>query len=201
MTRAILLVLNGELIMPIVFRSLLVLLLIFPMASCKKTLTSAEMPAHIAVGGEYYTQFVIRYEKGAHLTTNFRRGPSIPVNTKVKLLDITSKTIEVELEDIAKPLLIKNAVKHTGDDVFQAFDKLFAPDKVNLANFNSLERKHIESGTVAKGMRKDAVVVAIGYPPITETLSLKVDTWVYWSGRFNKFNVNFKAGKVSNIKD
>ncbi len=187
--------------MRFVIRYLALLLIMFSLVSCKKTLTSAEMPAHIVVGGSYYTQFVIRYEKGIHLTTNFRRGPFIPVNTKVRLLKMTTKTIEVQLENIGKPLLIKNVVKHTGDDVYQAFDKLFAINKVNLANFNSLEKKHIKSGTVAKGMRKKAVIVAIGYPPITETLSLDVDTWVYWSGRFNRFNVNFSNGKVSNIKD
>lgn len=182
-------------------RYLLLLLILFSVVSCKKTLTAQDLPAHITLGGSYYTQFVIRYEKNVHPTTNYRRGGSIPVNTKVKLLKITTKTIEVELKNSAKPLIIKSISKHTGDDIYQAFDKLFAIKKVNLANFNSLERKNIKSGTVAKGMRKKAVTVAIGYPPITETMSLDVDTWVYWSWRFNKFHVNFSRGKVSSIKD
>ena len=187
--------------MRILFRGFILLVLMLSLVACKKVLKPEEIPADIVVGKSYYTQFVIRYEKQTHVTTNYRRGTSIPVNTKVRLLEITSKTINVELEDLAMPLLIKNVEKHTGDDVFQAFDKLFANKKRSLAGFNSLERKHIEDGTVAKGMRKDAVIVAIGYPPITETFSLDVNTWVYWSGRFNKFNVNFKNDKVSSIVD
>ncbi len=182
-------------------RSLLVILMMISLLSCKKTLKPEELPAHIVVGDRYYAQFVIRFEKNTHLTTNFRRGASIPVNTPVTLLKITTKTIEVQPENSIKPLIIKNAKKHTGDDVIQAFDKLFGKKKVNLRRFNSLERRHIKNGTVAKGMRKKAVIVAIGYPPITETPSLDSNTWVYWSGRFNKFRIHFKKGKVSRIVD
>ncbi len=187
--------------MRVVIRGSLLLLMILSIGACKRALNPTEIPAHIVVGDSYYTQFVIRYEKGTHLTTNFRRGASIPVNTPVTLLNITSKTIEVQLDDSGQKLLVKNVEKHTGDDVFRAFDKLFAKKKVSLAKFNRLERQHIQSGTVAKDMRKDAVLIAIGYPPITETPSLDSNMWVYWSGRFNKFNVQFKNGKVSRVVD
>jgi hypothetical protein len=183
-------------------RGLLCLLLVmFSMVSCNKAIKPEVLPTNISVGATYYTQFVIRYEKGTHLTTNYRRGESIPVNTPVKLLNITSKAIEVEVNNSSQKLLVKNVEKHTGDDVYRAFDKLFARKKVNLSKFTALERSHIESGTVANGMRKDAVIVAIGYPPITETPNLDGNTWVYWSGRYNKFNVHFKDGKVSGIQD
>jgi len=187
--------------MRLLFRGFIVLLLMMSLVSCKKTLKPEELPGHIVFGNTYYTQFVIRYEKGAHATTNYRRGAYIPINTKVRLSKMTTKTIEVELDSFVKPLVIKNIAKHTGDDVFKAFDKLFGKKKVNLRQFNSLERKHIKTGTVVKRMRKKSVLAAIGYPPITETMSLESDTWVYWSGRFNKFNVNFYKGKVSTIVD
>jgi len=78
---------------------------------------------------------------------------------------------------------------------------LFAKKKINFSKFTALERTQIDNGTVAIGMSKDAVIVAIGYPPITETPNLDGNTWVYWSGRYNKFNVHFKDGKVSRIQD
>lgn len=187
--------------MRIITRGLLLLLVMLSLASCNKGIKPEQLPANITVGATYYTQFVIRYEQGTHLTTNYRRGASIPVNTPVKLLNITSKAIEVEVDNSSQKLLVKNVEKHTGDDVYRAFDKLFAKKKVNLSKFNSLERAQIDSGTVADGMSKDAVIVAIGYPPITETMNLDSNMWVYWSGRFNKFNVHFKDGKVSKVED
>ncbi len=187
--------------MRIITRGLLLLLVTLSLMSCNKALKPEQLPANIVVGGTYYTQFVIRYEKGTHLTTNYRRGASIPVNTPVKLLNITSKTIEVQVDNSNQKLLIKNVEKHTGDDVYRAFDKLFAKKKVNLSKFTALERAQIDRGSVAKGMSKDAVIIAIGYPPITETMNLDSNTWVYWSGRFNRFNVHFKDGKVSKVED
>lgn len=183
------------------FRCVVWFLLLLSLVSCKKTLKPEELPAHISIGDSYYTQFVIRYEKGTHLTTNYRRGASVPVNSHVRLVDITGNTIEVKVDDLSTPLLIKSVSKHTGDDIYQAFDKLFGKEKVNLSGFSSLERENIDGGTVAKGMSKNAVKVAIGYPPITETMNLKANAWVYWSGRFNKFRVEFKSGKVSSVVD
>ncbi|MFZ2171265.1 MAG: hypothetical protein WAW61_16715 [Methylococcaceae bacterium] len=187
--------------MRIITRGLLLLLVVMSLVSCNKALKPETLPANIAVGATYYTQFVIRYEKGTHLTTNYRRGASIPVNTPVNLLNITSKTIEVQVDNSNQKLVIKNVEKHTGDDVYRAFDKLFAKKKVNLSKFTPLEISHINNGTVANGMSKDAVIVAIGYPPVTETSNLESNMWVYWSGRFNKFNVHFKNGKVSKVED
>jgi hypothetical protein len=175
--------------------------LILTLSSCKKQLLPEELPASVQLGGTYYTQFVIRYEKGVHITTNYRRGLSIPVNTPVQLMDITNKTILVTLPPSGQELLIKNAKKHTGDTTVQAFEKLFAKSKVDLSGFTKLERDHIKSGTVAKGMRKKAVLVAIGYPPQVATPSLDADQWTYWSSRFNKFIVHFKNGKVAKIQD
>jgi hypothetical protein len=169
--------------MHLITRGLLPLLVILSLVSCNKTIKPEELPANISVGATYYTQFVIRYEKGTHLTTNYRRGASIPVNTPVKLLNISSKTIEVQVEKPSQTLLIKNVERNTGDDVYRAFDKLFAKNKVNLSKFTALERTHIDDGTVAAGMSKAAVLVAIGYPPKTETPNLDTDRWVYWSGR------------------
>ena len=187
--------------MRIVTRSLILFLAMFLLASCNKALKPEVLPTNITMGATYYTQFVIRYEKGTHLTTNFRRGASIPVNTPVKLLNITSKTIEVEMDNSSQKLLVKNVEKHTGDDVYRAFNKLFAKKKINFSKFTALERTQIDNGTVAIGMSKDAVIVAIGYPPITETPNLNSNTWVYWSGRYNRFNVHFNNGKVSKIED
>lgn len=181
-------------------RSIVILFMALLLASCKKTLTQQELPAHIQLNDTYYTQFVIRYEKGRHRTTNYRIGPSVPINTAVTLLKITNKSIEVSLPS-GQPLMIENVQKHTNDDVYQAFDKLFGKQKVSLSRFSSKERKNIASGTVAVGMSKKAVLRAIGYPPTTETPTLDANTWVYWTNRFNRFNVQFKNDRVSQIID
>ncbi len=184
-----------------IFKWIFIGLAVLSLTACKKTLTAQEIPAHIVLGGDYYTQYAIHYEKGRHLTTNYRRGTLLPVNSPVILKSIDSQNIQIVVKESGMPLTIANVEKHTGDTVFQAFDKLFKPQKLNLKPFTPTEQKHIKAGTVAKNMRKQAVIAAIGYPPITETYNLDVNTWVYWSHRFNRFSVEFKNDQVVKITD
>jgi hypothetical protein len=186
--------------MRIYIRGLIVVMLGLALVACNKKLTSNELPANVSVGGAYYSQVVMHYEKNVYPTTNYQVGAMIPVNTQVNLLEMNEKTIEITVNGGQK-LTVKNFEKHTGDTTVQAFNKLFAKQKVNLDQFSALEKDHIASGTVAVGMSKKAVTTAIGYPPITKTFNLTADSWVYWRHRFNTFSVNFKNGKVSDIVD
>ncbi len=187
--------------MPRLFK-VVMLSMLFGLTACQMMESKPEqLPTGIKLGETYYTQVTMMYEKGVYRTTNYRRGTLVEVNTPVKLLEISPKVIKVKVLPSNTELLIKNVVKHTGDDVYQAFAKFFAKQTVNLTHFTLLERGNIKRGTVEKGMSKNAVQVAIGYPPITRTPSLDSNQWTYWSSRFNTFIVHFENGKVSRIQD
>lgn len=187
--------------MPNSFRSLILLFSLFTLVSCNRAFKQPDLPASIQLGGRYFAQFVIRYEKDVHITTNYRRGRSIPINTEVTLVEITGKTARVKQVQSGREILIKNIEKHTHNTITEAFDKLFAKSKVNLSQFSKLEQQHINNGTIANGMRKKAVLVAIGYPPQIATMNLDSNQWTYWSSRFNKFIVHFNGDKVVRIQD
>ncbi len=180
---------------------LFVLSVVLTLTACAKNIPPESLPQNIRIGGLYYTQFALQYEKDRYRTTNYRRGFLLPINTEVKLIDIDSRSITVRIVSSGKELLIENVEKHTTENTIQAFDKLFAPAKVNLVQFSALEQKHIKTGTVGPGMRKQAVIAAIGYPPTVGTQSLGKDQWKYWGSRFNTFIVHFKNGKVSEIQE
>jgi len=82
----------------------------------------------------------------------------------------------------AEPLLI-NAGHYFGNTC----------PKDKLAKLTPLEKKGVEQGVPLKGMRKEAVVLACGYPPKRDTPSLEADTWRYWSSRMRYFTVDFDA--------
>lgn len=187
--------------MRLFIRNMAMLMLGLSLTACNKKLTTEELPANIADGGIYYTQVVMHHEKDVFPTTNYQVGAAIPVNTQIKLLEINKKAIAIELSDSAEKLTVKNIPKHTGEDIFQTFNKLFSKQKLNLAQFNALETAQIKAGKVAIGMRKNAVTAAIGYPPTTRTANLEADSWIYWQNRYNTFAVNFKNGKVAEIVD
>ncbi|BCG63879.1 MAG: hypothetical protein methR_P1624 [Methyloprofundus sp.] len=180
----------------------MMLFMLFGLTACETMAPKPEvLPAGVQLNAKYYTQVTMQYEKGKYRTSNYRRGALLAVNTEVELLGFTRKSITVKLIKQNKELLIENVIKHTGEDPYQAFAKLFAKQPLNLRKFTSAERKKITQAKAAKGMSKDAVLVAIGYPPITRTPTLESDDWTYWSNRFNTFIVYFENGKVSRIKD
>lgn len=186
--------------MRIYVRGMVFMMLCWSLAACNRKLDATDLAANIVEGGSYYTQVVMHYEKNIYPTTNYHVGVTIPINTPVKLLEMDSKTIDIEVgAPINQKVLVKNVEKHTGDDVQQAFNKLFAKQPLNLAQFSDQEQEHIKAGTVAVGMGRKAVLAAIGYPPITRTPNLDANSWVFWRNRFDTYIVNFKDGKVSDI--
>ncbi len=70
-----------------------------------------------------------------------------------------------------------------------------------IAKMSEVDQAGIKSGQVTAGMSKDAVVIAIGYPPEHATPTLDLDQWRYWRSRFNTILVEFQQGRVSQIRD
>ena len=184
-----------------IFRFLIVLVTVLMVGGCNKNTKPDSLPASVQLQKTYYSQVGMHYEKGRYRTTNYGVGIFLPVNSKVQLLEMGSKGFDVKVLDTGEAVEVINHVKHTNDSVAQAFEKLFSEQPVSLLKFNAMERANIEAGTIAKGMSKDAVIVARGYPPAIETPNLKRDQWKYWKNRWDTILVSFKNGKVSNILD
>ena len=179
---------------------LLVVVAAMSLIGCKKQMASdnAMMSEH-EPSQVYYTQFSLFQEKNTFRTTNYRKGILIPINTAVTLQAMNSKEAQLKLVDGGQSLTIVNMPKHTGEDMQTAFNKVVAPTQVNLQRFSAKERDAIMVGRAVKGMSRDAVIAAIGYPPQTQTPTLSVNDWTYWNNRFDRFIVHFKNDKVENI--
>lgn len=186
------------------FKKLMLLLLIglvVTLQGCKKNFGSPEPAIAVPSASLYYTQFSLFQEKNNFRTTNYRKGILIPINTEVSLVSINAKEATLRTVATGEQWTIENVPKHTNDDMQTAFNKIVAPNKVDLSHFSAAERDSIMSGKVIKGMSRKAVIAAIGYPPVTETPSINSNDWTYWAHRFNRFVVHFKNDKVDNIVD
>jgi len=63
------------------------------------------------------------------------------------------------------------------------------------------EKEGVRLGVANRGMRKPAVVLAMGYPPARDTPSLDLPYWRYWSASNRYFTVVFnEAGVVEDIR-
>jgi hypothetical protein len=77
-----------------------------------------------------------------------------------------------------------------------------SPQKVSLKKLSEIDRKGIKDGRAYKGMTKEGVMKALGYPATHRTPSLEINTWTYWTNRFGTIAVDFDAnGKVVSVTD
>jgi len=129
--------------------------------------------------------------------TNYQSGILIPVNSKVQLEAINAKQLSFIYK--GQKIILRNIPKYTGMSISELAKDYFAPKKVNLSKFTRLERKAIKNGNVVRGMRKKAVLISLGTPPVHRTPSIESDTWTYWKNKWATFRVNFRKGRVSSV--
>ena len=76
-----------------------------------------------------------------------------------------------------------------------------APNKLSLGRLSPIDKKGIADGRAYKGMSKEGVRIALGYPALHETPSLQDDVWTYWRNRFATTAVEFDAsGRVKAVR-
>lgn len=184
---------------------LLLTSLIGLLTGCSQPMNPQEM-ASFATSPVYYTQFSLFADRSTpdspvfdFHTTNYRSGRLIPINSEVTLLSINQDQAVVRLNASGEILTIENDQKFTIDPMPIAFSKVIGTGKVDLSQFTAAERENILAGQAQPGMRKQAVIAAMGYPPQHKTPSLDSNKWLYWSKRLENFGVFFRNDVVEDV--
>jgi len=151
-------------------------------------------PAHEMVGGEYFTRHGLRQEKNRWRSTNYGRGTLVPINTKVRVDDITSSTIRLTIVATGKSLKLSNIEKYTGGGTEVLAERTLSTEPTDLSGFKY--QKDIKVGRLRMGMTKEEAILARGYPPVHRTYSTEDDRWVYQQNRFVTQTVVFADGKL-----
>ena len=154
--------------------------------------------------GTYYTRCSINIDRNRVLSTNYRGGAGamlVPVNTKVDLISRRRGRFNMKTES-GQSFRFEHVRKHSNVSADDSFKGFFSAAETDLSDFSAEEQAGINEATAKVGMSKDAVLAAIGPPPGHKTRSLSLNTWMYWSKKFDTFNVQFDDdGKVSQIVD
>ena len=183
------------------FRHFTQVLFLFGVLLCGVAVEGAQKELLAQKGEKLYTQFSLFYEKDHHITTNYRKGVLVPVNTEVEFVNATKTRITVKIPSYNVTVDFKNEEDYSGQKIDGIFKRTFARQPVTLTSFTQQEQSAIKKGTVEVGMSKDAVIKAMGYPPHHKTPTLEMDQWRYWKNRFDTMLVSFENGKVSSIQD
>jgi hypothetical protein len=91
--------------------------------------------------------------------------------------------------------------KNMGMSVDDYIKLITSPTPVKLSGLSKLDQQGVREGKALKGMSKEGVKTALGYPAVHKTPSLSDNTWMYWRDRYRTLVVNFDAsGKVVSVR-
>jgi hypothetical protein len=150
----------------------------------------------VVIGNDYFLRCTIHLEKSNYVMTNYSRGVAIAINTPVKLVAMRGDKISVKQVDTGREFTIENISKYTGKPLAGVARIMLSAEKTPLEKLPLDLANAIRSGEMRKGMNKEQVLMARGYPPAHETASVESDRWVYWSSRFIKQTIVFTNDRL-----
>ncbi len=181
------------------------LLLTLLIAACSNSEIRKDSPASTLLGNDAYLKVNIWYEHPLKiLSTNYHKGVMLKIGDKFKIIDVSGKKIIFSDENGIEYAIIYNR-GHTLVSMADLFSRTFGKVSVlepggAFSKFSEMEQQNIRQGKVAKGMSKNAVVMAFGYPPEHRTSTRKADVWTYWRNRFVTNSVTFEDDKVVSFR-
>jgi len=176
----------------------------FGLGGCGGASVSPEHQKQVDEHAQMTTQ-VGMFAQGSGINTlNYTLGFPIPVNSIVFYEDINSKQLAFSYND--KRYYLRNNPRYSKTNMDQMLDRYFGTKKVDLSKFTPEEQKNIKANKAVVGMSKEAVILAIGYPPAHVTPDWKsMDDWKYW--KFQRgyaqdtIIYHFKNNKLASIED
>ncbi len=152
-------------------------------------------------GQTRFTCCNIHYEKPEITDVNFQQGTLIPLGTRVQILEVGRNRIRFQPEG-HPPITLARKYGRRQLTLDQFVEQVLVADnpRARLRKLTPKIQKLIEQGTVEPGMRRDDVLMALGYPPAHRTPSLQQLDWHYWENRWHQFIVFFDGEKVDRVQ-
>ncbi|WP_375756972.1 hypothetical protein [Corallococcus exercitus] len=150
----------------------------------------------------YYATANFHFDDGTVSWVNYLKGPIIPFNARVEVLDKGSSSVKFKVVETGAELEFENDSR-SGSETWKLFQASFALEDqaARLQALSPDDRKKVSASEVEPGMSREAVRMAWGPPPPHETPSFNSSTWTYWKSKTSKVRVKFgKDDKVASIE-
>jgi hypothetical protein len=124
----------------------------------------------------------------------------IPVNTPI-VVGRWKKGFALVTQDNRQRIYFEYNRRNMPFSIREYINLIASPSPVSLQGFSEVDQKGIRLGKALRGMTKEGIRMALGYPAVHQTPSLEEDVWVYWKDRMRRMKVVFNgAGKVVSVQ-
>ena len=140
----------------------------------------------------------LRYEGDQIKDSNLGQLPFIAAGTPVRVKTIDDHVAQVDIDGRPMRLVLDNrgaeTIQHWLARIIVGEDP-----RARLAAYPPAVRDAVRAGKLAKGMTREQVIMAVGYPQTSDKLPLDGPHWRYWWSGFSPYYVYWSRDKVSRI--
>jgi hypothetical protein len=131
---------------------------------------------------------------------NYLVGRVFAAGTPVKMTSASRGVAYFEMDGRRYRLGHEYGTKEETFDKFVGKYFVAQDPKARIAAYPPATQNAIRAGKIARGMTKEQVILAIGYPPTHATASLDSAEWTFWYNRWVRYGVQFDAaGRVRDV--
>ena len=141
----------------------------------------------------------LRYGGDQLSSANYAELPFIPLGSQVLIRVIDGPRAIVEVD--GKQLALRLDPAQTKENAAQWLERmvLTSDPRRRLDGFPAAVRLAIQSGRLSRGMTREQVIMALGYPNMDPGKGLDAPSWRYWWSSFEAFYVHWSRDKLSKI--
>lgn len=125
---------------------------------------------------------------------------TVPLGTPIKATGYGRYRVQVDVD--GKPQALGN--DYSRDIAMPDFARRYIVVEnpaAKLAAMDPAVREAIGSSRVMRGMTREQVLMAVGYPISSETPHLDARVWKYWLWSFSPFDIHFGSdGRVTHVR-
>ena len=140
----------------------------------------------------------LRYDGDQIKDSNLGQLPFIAAGTPVRVKTIDDHVAQVDIDGRPMRLVLENRGAETIQK-WLARIVVGEDPRTRLAAYPPAVRDAIRAGKLAKGMTREQVIMAVGYPQTSDKLPLNGPHWRYWWSGFSPYYVYWSRDKVSRI--
>lgn len=143
----------------------------------------------------------LRYEKPSVTDNPYQVGTLIPAGTRVQITGVRKNSVTFQPDGYPAITMVNRYGRKVlpMDGLIDRW--LVEKDpKPAIAKLPKKIRPLVEAGQIEKGMTRQQVLWAWGYPPANRTPDLASPAWSFWENRWHQITVYFDGDKVSLIQ-